>query len=75
MRNERGKKTPRIVSDTVNESVGGVGRFDEEVRVVSIKDEGFSPPPPPSSAATFSFLCFSFYQVWQLHLLHFQLRL
>ena len=35
-----------------------VGRFDEEVRVRSIKDEGFSPPPSPSSAATFSFSAF-----------------
>jgi hypothetical protein len=56
----KGQNIPRIVSDTVNESVGGgAGGFGEEV--VSIKDEGFSPPSPSRSlSATFSFSALSF---------------
>ena len=48
---------PRIVSDTVNEGVGGAGGFGEEV--VSIRDEGFS-PPSRSLSTIFSFSALSF---------------
>lgn len=56
VRNERAN-IPRIVSDTVNEGVGGAGGFGEEV--VSIKDEGFSPSRSLSTIFSFSALSFS----------------